>query len=129
MSGHAQLSFVSALLQGTVDKTQKLAASSATANLLLQVTNTLILSTPQLAYDMKTLSCSQHADSNIKAGGQLQTRTLPLSGHVAASTIAWLVMPRMAAGFRLATINTRRCCISASGMCFTSPLTTVRGPA
>ena len=39
--------------------------------------------------------------------------TLLPSGEVAASTIAWLWMPRMLAGFRLHTSTTRRCCISA----------------
>lgn len=38
-------------------------------------------------------------------------------------------MPLRLAGLRLATTTTKRCCISGSGMCFTSPETTTRGAA
>mmetsp|Transcript_26757 Transcript_26757/g.68147 ORF Transcript_26757/g.68147 Transcript_26757/m.68147 type:complete len:301 (+) Transcript_26757:836-1738(+) len=60
------------------------------------------------------------------AGGSTSSTVAP-SALVAASTMAWLCTPRMAAGFRLHSTHTRRPCISASGMYLTSPLTTWRG--
>lgn len=52
--------------------------------------------------------------------------TLEPSAVDAARTMACDFTPRMLPAFKLATMTTRRPCISASGMCFTRPLTTYR---
>ena len=66
----------------------------------------------QIMYVHSRLRTCTARPSNIPSQGLL---TLAPSGDVAASTMAWLWMPRMLAGFKLHTSTTRRCCISAHG--------------
>ncbi len=73
---------------------------------------------PRLVQPQDPNEATLHPKEATRAG------TRSPSGDVAASTMAWLFTPRMAAGFMLATSTTRRPLSASNGMCFRSPLTT-----